>query len=857
MIAISYALFGITALSALGVVKFFCILNPVVLYYFGKKTFGHRVGLASAFLIISSYSICFWSFQFIDAIWPFFVILHCYCLFIAFEQDKNKNIYFVLAGLFLGIALLTKEVSLLFFPLGLLMFSWIKEYQYRKNFLGIIVSLLITLFVLLPWVVYLQRHDALSFLWGTGGPVVFGDITNTLSQPEKGGQFYNIFLGVLTVLKRFFAAFVYFYSGQTNTVTVNFTVAPLFLVSWCFIVLHAFRGHKGCKILILCLLLFLPIIYFIGNNHWRFGQVLFIMLFSYIALSYTLFRVVGWVGRRTTVSASVTRAGFFIVVFTFVVVQVFVQKEKDLGLANFFQKTTLYHFITENEYVSPAITGSFVSPYLSRIVEKIKNVSHGQGAVLADSFWTSRNIFIQLMGEQYVYAFPMVWCRKGEVILGESPADNSEKPLYVSSNNLPLEPQYRLYFLFESQLVKLLRTKQIGYIVLSPTFPSLNKYFSSSERYDLLLKVGQPGSENRTYYVYRVKKESEDERSTDTIFSDNVVLTLNKLFKNNPERYRRIRDLFLYKFASLTEHEVSSMMQSVDNIPEYHAEIGNKYYEEGNVLQAIEEYKEAIRLDPVTVRYYCELGRLLFEVDQFEPAFRYYEKALQLAPDNTGVIFQLGRLYWENNQPKKAIEKLLEAVTLDPKNSDYHYLLGVVYKESGFLEKAQIQLETAIHLDSEKGAYHRFLGDLYKQTGKQDKAIEQYQVAIKLEPKNSGYRYLLGAVYQEAGLLDKAQVHFETAVDLEPENAWYHRFLGQLYELVGEPEKALEQYQQAVSLNSENTSFRYLLGNLYRTMDQPLKALEQYRELVRLDPENSQYQKLVEQFEVDHASDVQ
>ena len=37
LIAASYRLFGVNALSALGVVKLFCVLNPVFLYYFGKR----------------------------------------------------------------------------------------------------------------------------------------------------------------------------------------------------------------------------------------------------------------------------------------------------------------------------------------------------------------------------------------------------------------------------------------------------------------------------------------------------------------------------------------------------------------------------------------------------------------------------------------------------------------------------------------------------------------------------------------------------------------------------------------------------------------------------------------------------
>ncbi|HFD32291.1 MAG TPA: tetratricopeptide repeat protein [Gammaproteobacteria bacterium] len=775
MIAVGYKLFGISAMSALGVVKLFSLLNPLAIYFLGRKIFSNRVAFAASLCLLTSYGISFWSFQFIDPIWPFFILLHILFLYLGFEQEKKY--FFVIAGVFLAAAFLTKEVSILFFPLGLFIFIWIKEYHKRNNFIGVATAGCTTFLILLPWILYLYQHDALSSFLGTGGP----EVLENMSVPAQGVDGVSIpvfFSSVFSAIKGYCAAFFYFYAGETNTVTAYFIIAPLFLAGWCCVFLKAFRGHKGCKILCLNLLLFSPIIFFIGKNHWRFGQVLFVMLISYLALAYSITCAVDWISSRFRMSAPTAQWGFICCVTVLLAMQIFGHARDDRGYTDFFRKTTLYSWLTGGnaEHVVTGLSNS----YLANIVNRLEEVSSGDEPLLADSFLAARKIFILLEGKRRVFAAPMLWCRGNKVIRGHPPANSTEAAFYVHSNNLPLEPQYRLYLLFESQLIDLLKKQHIQYVVLSSLFRPLDEYFSLSPNYEEILHSGPPTEVDKSYSLYRVKGKIAYEGNLPLLYSDQVVLTLHKLKEKDPPKYKSIVKTFLYGIASLTENDVQALSDSILKIPLYHEELAKEYLEEGNVEMAITSYEEAIRLDP-------ENGRTLKTLIEL-----YHEKGMRDAEIT---------MYAELNK-------------LDPENAKNHHALGALYKKAGRPVAAIREYEQAVELRPDSWYYRQFLAELYVQTHQIDKAIAQYAKLVELRPGFGMYPRLLGDLYCQVGKYEDALVMYQAALSLEPEKAYYHSLVSKVYMDMGEPEKALKYAEEAVRLNPAKPAYKNLLLQL-------------------------------------------
>ena len=132
-------LFGLRFISIL-----FGSLSIIIVYLIGKELFNKRVALfASLILTLSSYHITM-SLAEMDTSMMFFVLLSMY--FLIKSLKEQKNIFYVLSSLFLGIAIMTKQIALLFVPIFIL---FILYYNYKILKLRKLVYFIIIIFITL------------------------------------------------------------------------------------------------------------------------------------------------------------------------------------------------------------------------------------------------------------------------------------------------------------------------------------------------------------------------------------------------------------------------------------------------------------------------------------------------------------------------------------------------------------------------------------------------------------------------------------------------------------------------------------------------------------------------------------
>ncbi|MDO9555776.1 MAG: tetratricopeptide repeat protein [Atribacterota bacterium] len=70
-------------------------------------------------------------------------------------------------------------------------------------------------------------------------------------------------------------------------------------------------------------------------------------------------------------------------------------------------------------------------------------------------------------------------------------------------------------------------------------------------------------------------------------------------------------------------------------------EQGYNYYESRNFNQAIDSYREAIRLNPRFAEAYYWLARVYFETGDYQQAIQNYRKVLEIEPDNAKADYWL------------------------------------------------------------------------------------------------------------------------------------------------------------------------------------------------------------------------
>jgi tetratricopeptide (TPR) repeat protein len=108
--------------------------------------------------------------------------------------------------------------------------------------------------------------------------------------------------------------------------------------------------------------------------------------------------------------------------------------------------------------------------------------------------------------------------------------------------------------------------------------------------------------------------------------------------------------------------------------------------------QALPEYQEALRQNPLDVNTQCRLGDLFELGGDPSTAYKYFSRALELQPDNAKANFGLAKSLIAMGQEGKALPILESAVKLEPTDASVHYRLSALYREAGRGEDAKREL---------------------------------------------------------------------------------------------------------------------------------------------------------------------
>ncbi len=170
----------------------------------------------------------------------------------------------------------------------------------------------------------------------------------------------------------------------------------------------------------------------------------------------------------------------------------------------------------------------------------------------------------------------------------------------------------------------------------------------------------------------------------------------------------------------------------------------------GDVVQAIENYSNAIEKDPNVSEHYFIRGNCYFIAVQRQHPLGDYSKAiadfthaLELEPDNSAYLFERGKTYHNaaNAQHKigsyaKAIKDFTSAITIEPTNHTFVDARGITYREAA--------------------AHKTAIGNL-------EKALNDHNRTIELQPDNGWHYYSRGLTLQMMGKRSQANRDFAKA----------------------------------------------------------------------------------------------
>ncbi|MEA3227350.1 MAG: tetratricopeptide repeat protein [Planctomycetota bacterium] len=204
---------------------------------------------------------------------------------------------------------------------------------------------------------------------------------------------------------------------------------------------------------------------------------------------------------------------------------------------------------------------------------------------------------------------------------------------------------------------------------------------------------------------------------------------------------------------------------------------GNEFFKAGDAENAIQEYCNALELNPRNVEAHRKLGFLFYNVKRnSKEAMSHYNQAIKLDPNDPRIHHDLGMALLHQRQYDRAIGHLSEALRRMPdgsglqyKPANMHYNLGRALLLKGNPKDSVAHLAEAVRLDPDKSPAHYNLALALADQGNLEKSLEHYTTAVRLRPEidtSPTLHHLLAMNYAQARRFREAVLSSRKALDL-------------------------------------------------------------------------------------------
>jgi len=305
-------------------------------------------------------------------------------------------------------------------------------------------------------------------------------------------------------------------------------------------------------------------------------------------------------------------------------------------------------------------------------------------------------------------------------------------------------------------------------------------------------------------------------------------------------------------------------------LAEAYSNLGNVYKEKGQLQEALDNYRHAVRLKPDFIDGYINLAAALVAAGDMEGAVQAYVSSLQYNPDLYCVRSDLGNLLkalgrldeakacylkaietrpdfavaWSNlgcvfnaqGEIWLAIHHFEKAVALDPNFLDAYINLGNVLKEARIFDRAVAAYLRALNLSPNHAVVHGNLACVYYEQGLIDLAVDTYRRAIELQPNFPDAYCNLANALKEKGLVQESEECYNTALQLAPTHADSLNNLANIKREQGFIEEATRLYLKALEVFPEFAAAHSNLASILQQQGKLNEALLHYKEAIRIQP---------------------
>jgi Flp pilus assembly protein TadD len=165
--------------------------------------------------------------------------------------------------------------------------------------------------------------------------------------------------------------------------------------------------------------------------------------------------------------------------------------------------------------------------------------------------------------------------------------------------------------------------------------------------------------------------------------------------------------------------------------------MAEELYDHKDYDKAIDQWREAIRLDPTLARAHHDLGIALRGKGQLSEAVTQLREAVRLDPKDGTAHADLADALQENNDLDGALASYKAALELVPSSAPLHNNLGFILVRKGNLDGAIAEWREAARIDPRYPPAHINLAEALETKGDTPGAITAYERFLDLVPSGA------------------------------------------------------------------------------------------------------------------------
>jgi tetratricopeptide (TPR) repeat protein len=165
--------------------------------------------------------------------------------------------------------------------------------------------------------------------------------------------------------------------------------------------------------------------------------------------------------------------------------------------------------------------------------------------------------------------------------------------------------------------------------------------------------------------------------------------------------------------------------------------LGTALAEKGDMDEAAQEFREALRTYPDFKEAHINLGVALASKGFLDEAIKEYRLALCISPNDADAHKNLRQALASKGDVDAEIHEYQEEIRINPNDIDAHYNLGVTLASKGYQDAAVQEFQAVLRINPNDAKAHVNLGIALANKGLLGPAIQEFQEALRISPNDT------------------------------------------------------------------------------------------------------------------------